>query len=225
VRIKDLPEAERPREKALRYGIASLSNIEILALVIGSGVRDQSALDIAAHLIAEAKGIHHIENCSLERIEKIRGIKKISALRLAAVFELLKRVEKTRLECVSEPVHPKAIFEKYKLEFARETQEQFALLFLSRRRMITGEKIMYKGTAEYFPIAIGEILSELLANKCFAFIVVHNHPSGETQPSDDDLISTKMLASEAARLKIKLVDHIIISDRSYFSFAEHNLIK
>lgn len=84
---------------------------------------------------------------------------------------------------------------------------------------------MYKGTAEYFPIAIGEILSELLANKCFAFIVVHNHPSGETQPSDDDLISTKMLASEAARLKIKLVDHIIISDRSYFSFAEHNLIK
>jgi DNA repair protein RadC len=225
VRIKDLPEEERPREKALRYGIDSLSNIEILAIVIGSGVVQNSALDIAAALIAEAGGLHQLEYCSFERIQKISGMKEISALRLAAVFELLKRVDKTRFDSLNNPVTTETIFNKYKHDFLLENQEHFILLFLSRRKTVVKEKKMYRGTAEYFPLSISEILSELLSSKCFSFIVLHNHPSGEIKPSDEDLISTKILESEAARLKIKLVDHIIIGDRSYYSFADHNLIR
>ncbi len=225
MRIKDLPKEERPREKALRYGVDNLSNIEILAIVIGSGVHKSSALDIASALIAEAGGLHQLEFCSLDRIQKVSGIKQISALRLAAVFELLKRVEAARFDSSKEPTTTESIFNKYKLEFLHENQERFILLFLSRRKAIIGEKKMYRGTAEYFPLSIGEILSEILAAKCFSFIVLHNHPSGEIRPSDDDLISTKILQSEAARLKIKLMDHIIIGDQSYYSFADHDLIK
>ncbi|MDY0345252.1 MAG: DNA repair protein RadC [Bacilli bacterium] len=225
MRIKDLPLEERPREKALRYGIQSLSNIEVLAIVIGSGVKNSSALDIASKLISAANGLHFLENCSLEKLQSVSGMKKISSLRLAAVFELFKRVEATRLERSSEVVNAEVIFNKYKLDFIAENQEHFVLLLLSRRGMIVGERKLYRGTAEYFPLSVSEILAEVLSNKCFSFIVLHNHPSGEIKPSDDDLISTKILESEAARMKIKFVDHIIIGEKSYFSFADNNLIK
>ena len=84
---------------------------------------------------------------------------------------------------------------------------------------------MYKGTGNYFPISVSEIISEILANRCLSFFLVHNHPSGEPFPSDDDLISTKVLDDETSRLRIKLKDHIIIGRDAYYSFAEQGLIK
>jgi len=225
VRIKDLPLSERPREKALRHGIETLSNIEVLAIIIGSGVRDCSALDIATKLITITNGLRFFDAVTFHKIQEIAGINQISALRLSAVFELVRRIEKTKSEPQPRPLNAEGIFNKYKSELADETQEQLILLFLSRRGAIVREKRMYKGTGEYFPISVSEIISELLANRCLSFALVHNHPSGEATPSDEDLISTKVLADEAARLRINLKDHVIIAQDTYYSFAEHELIK
>lgn len=225
MRIKDLPLSERPREKALRHGIETLSNIEVLAIIIGSGVRDCSALDIATKLITITNGLRYYDVVTFHKIQEVAGINQISALRLSAVFELVRRIEKTKSEPPPRPLNAEGIFNKYKSELADETQEQLILLFLSRRGAIVREKRMYKGTGEYFPISVSEIISELLANRCLSFALVHNHPSGEATPSDEDLISTKVLADEAARLRINLKDHVIIAQDTYYSFAEHELIK
>lgn len=225
MRIKDLPLGERPREKAFRHGIETLSNIEVLAIIIGSGVRDCSALDIAAKLIAITNGLVNLDGVTLAKIQEVSGINQISALRLSAIFELFKRIEKSRIEGVPAPPNAPEIFNKYRREFDDETQEQLLILFLSRRGHIIREKRMYKGTGNYFPISVSEIISEILANRCLSFFLVHNHPSGDPFPSDDDLISTKVLDDETSRLRIKLKDHIIIGRDTYYSFAEQGLIK
>lgn len=224
MRIKDLPESERPREKAMRHGLETLSNIEVLAIIIGSGVKDYSALDISARLIAISDGFQELENATYNRIQEVAGMNKISALRLGAVFELCRRIEKARYEVVKGPLDAKGIYNKYRHDFIMETQENLILVFLNKRGAIIKEKRMYRGTAEYFPISISEIIAELLANKCFAFLLVHNHPSGRAFPSDDDLISTKVLLEEAARLKITLKDHLIIAHDGYYSFNDNGLI-
>ncbi|MFA7067500.1 MAG: DNA repair protein RadC [Acidaminococcaceae bacterium] len=225
MRIKDLPASERPREKAFRYGFETLSNVELLAIIIGSGVKNYGALDIAARLIAKVNGLYNLRSASLEKIKEVEGINHISALRLGAVFHLLNRMEKSRIDDNKGPISSQDIFYKYKEYFRIETQEQFILLMMSKNGEIISEKKMYKGTSEYFPVSIREIISELLSAKCFRFIVVHNHPSGEIVPSDNDLIATKVLCDEASRLRIELCDHIIIGKEKYYSFVEHNLIK
>lgn len=224
MRLKDLPASERPREKAFRYGFEALSNVELLAVIIGSGVKNASALDISARLIAKVNGLHNLRLVSLEKIKEVVGISDISALRIGAVFQLLSRIEKSQIDADIGPKSPQDIFYKYKDYFRGETQEQFILLMMNKNDEIISEKKMYKGTSQYFPVSIREIISELLSAKCFHFIIVHNHPSGETSPSDNDLIATKVLFDEALRLKIKLRDHIIIGKENYYSFAEHSLI-
>jgi DNA repair protein RadC len=224
VRIKDLPEWERPREKALMNGFGALSNVEVLAIVIGSGVKDYSALDIASSLIAKTKGLHQLKEASFDKICDVSGISTIMALRLGATFELLRRVEQSRSMDGERRLSAPDIFKKYKDEIGDSPQEHFIIIFLSRRGAIIGENKMYKGTGDTFPISIREILSEVLANRCLSFTIVHNHPSGDIKPSDNDLIATKVLGDEASRLKILLRDHVIIGRDEYYSFAENHLI-
>lgn len=225
MRIKDLPESERPREKAMRHGLETLSNIEVMAIIIGSGVKDYSALDISTRLITMTNGLRVLENATFNKIQEVAGINQISALRLGAVFELCRRIEKARYEAVSGPLDAKGIYNRYRHDFVGDAQENLILVLLNKQGAILKEKRMYRGTGEYFPISISEIIAELLSNKCFTFFIVHNHPSGQAQPSDDDLIATKVLYDEATRLKITLKDHVIIAREGYYSFMENNLIK
>lgn len=225
MRIKDLPESERPREKAMRHGLETLSNIEVMAIIIGSGVKDYSALDISTRLITMTNGLRVLENATFNKIQEVAGINQISALRLGAVFELCRRIEKARYEATDKALDAKSIYNRYRHDFIGETQENLILVFLNKHGAILKEKRMYRGTGEYFPISISEIIAELLSNKCFTFFIVHNHPSGQAQPSDDDLIATKVLYDEATRLKITLKDHVIIAREGYYSFMENNLIK
>ncbi|MFA5480927.1 MAG: DNA repair protein RadC [Bacilli bacterium] len=225
MRIKDLPISERPREKALRYGIESLSNIEVLALIVSQGVKGSSALDIASLLISGANGIHNLTKMSLDNVQKIAGLSRITALRLMAVFEVYKRLDKAEIDALDERLTAEIIFKKYKEEFATASQEQFIIVLLNRRGQFQFEKRMYKGTADRFPLSVSEIIGELLSHNCSSFIIVHNHPNGKIEPSDDDLIATKVIAEEAAKLRIFLRDHVIISEHAYFSFSDRGLIK
>jgi len=224
VRIKDLPKEERPREKALKYGVDTLSNIEVLALIIGSGIKGCSALDIAALLISSSRGLHLLKESSVDKLRKTSGMSVASSLRLAAAFELSARVEKARADAEKAPFSTKGILEKYKEEFTTAHQENLIIIMLNHRGEIIAEKRMYKGTKDNFPISVSEIMSELLINRCSSYVVLHNHPNGDLVPSDDDLISTKVLLEEAQKLRIKMRDHIIISDRGYYSFLENGLI-
>lgn len=223
-RIKDLPENERPREKAFRYGLNSLTNIELLALIIGHGVKGHNALEIATQLIIKGKGLHLLKNLTHEQMKEVPGLNKVSSLRLGAVFTLFKRLEEDRLNQKQKRLTPPELFLKYREQFYDEFQEQFLLLFLNHRGEIVKERKLYKGTAQYFPLSLSEIFAELLSYKCFSFLIIHNHPGGDPYPSDEDLISTKVIKDEAKKLKITLKDHLIISYDTYFSFIENKLL-
>lgn len=223
-RIKDLPASERPREKATLYGFDSLTNVELLGLIIGHGVKGHSALDVATQLLIKAKGLHLLKNLTSEQMKEIPGLNQISALRLGAVFTLFSRIEEDRLSKKNARLSPHELFLKYREYFYDEFQEQFLLLFLNTRGEIIKEQKMYKGTSQYFPLSLSEVFAELLSHKCFSFIIIHNHPGGEAYPSDEDLISTIVIKDEGLKLKIKLRDHLIISTDSYYSFIENKLL-
>ncbi|MDY0100884.1 MAG: DNA repair protein RadC [Bacilli bacterium] len=223
-RIKDLPINERPREKALLYGLEALTNIELLAIIIGQGVKGHNALDVATQLLIKAKSLHLLKNLNLEQMKEIPGLNQISSLRIGAVFTLFSRFEEDRLNKKSCRLTPHELFLKYREYFYDKFQEQFILLLLNTRGEIIKEIKMYKGTAHYFPLSMGEVFAELLSHKCFSFVIVHNHPGGEAYPSDEDIISTIVIKDEALKLKIKLKDHLIISADSYYSFLENKLL-
>lgn len=223
-RIKDLPLNERPREKAQKYGIASLSTNEILALIIGSGVKNMSAIDISQHLLDDYRGLASLITVSYKNLVKQRGLSVGNAYKLIAAFELIKRVEKANADEDTIFRNSKDIFSKYRVEFSTAPQELLLLVMLNRSNKVIKEEIIFKGMISTMLISFREIFVKMFLNDAIKFVLVHNHPGGNVEPSKEDVATTINIRNEAAKLGLELIDHIVIANHTYYSMSEHFLI-
>lgn len=216
--IKELPKLERPREKAMHYGLASLSDIELLSLLISTGYKGISALEIATSLITNFHGLSSLANASILDIRKTKGIKDAKALNLAAIFELHKRLSIREKEVEDVEVTPDYLYNKYKTNLLSSHQENLILVVLNKKRKIIHEKTIYVGTEKNMCFSYKDIWRELLNNHGYSFYLIHNHPNSSSTPSEQDIIFTGELFLESDRIGIPMIDHLIVGENGYYSF-------
>lgn len=222
--IKDLPEIEKPREKALKYGLQCLSNNELLALIIRNGYQNTSSLQIAESLLCKAKGISNINSLCINDLCSVKGIKTVKALELKACFELARRMALNEVclqVCLDEPGK---VVKWLQLELGHESQERFLVVFLNNMCQFISYKVLFVGTINRSNIYPRDIIDEGLKQKAVNIILVHNHPSKVLLPSNADKDATRIIVEAMKVVGIQVLDHLIISNNDYFSFKEHCLI-
>ncbi len=222
-RIADLDEGDKPREKALSQGIRSLSNAELLAIIFGSGLPGKSVISMSQEILASCDNrLSRLSRLSIHEMKKkFKGVGTAKAISLAAAFELGLR---TRDEDAALDPQIKSSIDIYnimRIKLERLEYEEFWVLYLSRSNRIIYEECMSKGGVSGTITDIRLILKRALELLASGIILVHNHPSGNLRPSpDDDRITTK--TKEAAKLlDINVLDHLIITPTSYFSYNDN----
>ncbi len=224
-RIADLPSEERPRERLLRLGPAALSNEELLALLLRTGIPGESALDRARSLLAGRGGLVGLAGVSAAELANERGIGPTRASAIAAAVEIARRMP-------AEPLSGRDLLNEPRLvkEFLRQaesdgTQERTGALFLNaRNRLLKNDPDIYRGTLDRAVVEPREILRRALIGRAAAVILYHNHPSGDPTPSREDRDFTRRLASAAEAVGVRLLDHIVVGREGCVSFREAGLL-
>ena len=225
-KITDLPISEKPREKAERFGIDSLNDDELLAIIINNGTVGHSSLDIARDLLKECYNLSELLNKPTAYFYTFKGLKKAKALKLIAVLEIAKRInEKQRLIYEEKTtVSSESLYRRYAISLAGFSQEVLAIIILSKNKQIIYEKILYQGDDNNLPINTREILRLLMIHNAYYFYLIHNHPNNTLTPSKNDIAFTKKIEEKTKQLNIHLIDHLIISQVGYYSFFQRRLI-
>lgn len=223
-RIKDLPPRERPRERLLRMGPDVLSTPELLALLIGSGTSNESALGLARRLLGEAEDIRQLANFSTHQLKEIRGIGKAKAARLRAGFALAERFTEAPAGERKDLSSPEKVYDLLHLELRDMKKEQFVLLILDGKNKLMERRRISEGTLTSSLVHPREVFKPAVRASAAGVIFVHNHPSGDPAPSQEDLEVTERLEEASEILGIPIMDHVIIGADGFRSFRELDLI-
>ena len=226
-RMSDLPEDERPYEKCFKYGPSVLSDAELLAVIIRTGAKGEQSLELARKILQLSKlcnGILGINHCSIEELMNIKGIGKVKAIQVKCVAELAKRFRQATVSDKLVFDQPKLIAEYYMEELRHEEQEKLLLLMLNTKSMLIKEKVLSIGTVNASIISPREVFIEALKCNAVNIILLHNHPSGDSTPSSEDIRLTERIRQCGLITGIKLLDHIVIGDNNYTSFLEEDMI-
>ena len=220
--IKELPQSERPYEKLELYGEKSLSNAELLAIIIKTGTKEFTSVDIAQKLLKlndryDEQNLNFLRDLSIEEITKIKGMGRIKAIQLKAVCELAVRMNSTPNYRKVKIREPNDIAKMLMDEMQYEKTEIAKIVLLDNKCNILKIKNVAKGGNNFVSIGMSNILSEAVKINAPKIILVHNHPSGDPTPSKKDYEITKKLEDAAKILGIELIDHIIIGNREYTS--------
>lgn len=210
-RIKDLPEFDRPREKLWAKGPQALSDIELLAILIGSGTKRKSALELASEILREGHG--RLDQVSLEELAKVKGLGKAKVSCIAAALELARRHFQRGGPRITEPEEALPYFQ----ELRDKKQEHFAMLTLNGAGEVIQFRIITVGLLDSSQVHPREVFAEAIADRAAAIIVGHNHPSGQLKPSPEDIAITRQLVEAGRLLGIELRDHLIVSKHSWLS--------
>ena len=225
VKIKDMSLLDRPRERLIKYGSKSLSDSEILAILIGSGNSKNSAKDLASIILNKCDGVNNLDKVDYNFLTKIDGIKETKACNILAAIELSRRINnKVRDLNGIKLTNVELVFNYYKDMLKDETQECFYCVYLDVTKKVIKDKLLFKGTLNYSLVHPREVFKEAFLLNATAIICVHNHPSGNIEPSRQDIEITNNLVELGLIHGIKVLDHVIISDNSYYSFLENNKI-
>ena len=225
ISIKKWASDDRPREKLLKKGVQSLSDTELLAIIIGSGTREISAVELARQILSQAdNNLTLLGKKSVADLMRLKGIGEAKAVGLVAAFELGRRrnqsewVEKDQLNSSRE------VFNYIQPLISDLDHEEFWVVYLNRANRIIDAQNLSKGGIAGTVIDIRLILRKALEVLASGIIIGHNHPSGNKRPSESDKQITGKLKTASGQMDIKLLDHIIVADNSYFSFADEGLL-
>jgi DNA repair protein RadC len=222
--IKCWSEDDRPREKLRLKGRNALSDAELLAIILGSGTRTKSAVDLAQEVLASSNNdLSQLSKLSIENLKQFSGIGDAKAIAVAAAMELGRRRREMKHSEIQKITGSKDVYHYMRPFMEDLMHEEFYVIGLKRSNEVIGHRIISKGGMTS-TIADGKIIfSELLAMKAVACILCHNHPSGAKKPSDADVKLTRKLGQFAGLIEIQIIDHVIITDTGYFSFADEGL--
>lgn len=222
--MKDIPLQEKPRERAKEVGLYSLSDQELIAILLRTGTHSKSALGLSMTILKELNGLSGLTNARYNNLIAINGIGEVKAITLLACVELSKRLMKEGKSTKIKIHTAKDVYDYYHYLFAHEVQELFIVLYLNIHNEVIEHKILFKGSSTQSIIDIRSIYREALLVSAVKIICMHNHPSGDITPSKEDIMATEKIKASGALLSIQLLDHIIIGTSSYYSFLESHPI-
>lgn len=226
VRIKDLPKSERPYEKLVSRGVSTLSTEELLAVLLKSGYQNISSKELSTILLKQSDGIIGLSEMSYKQLLLIKGIGMSKACIILAALEFAKRIEAEKVKIIDKKLtSSKMVYEYYKNKIGNKKQEYFYVVYLDNAKKIINDKLLFIGTINHSIVHPREIFKEAYLLSASALVCVHNHPSGNVFPSEDDIIITDSLNKIGQLLGIKLLDHIIIGKNQYYSLLENNDIE
>ncbi len=219
--IKDIIKSERPRERLLNAGASSLSNEELLSIILKTGTKNISVKDLSRTVLNEIHDITNLRDITYNKLIKIKGIGSVKAIELLASLELGRRVYYTSLKDKVKLNNSSIIFNYFKNLFINETQENFYALYLNTKMELISYKLLFKGTINTSVVHPREIFRHAFLESAYSVIVIHNHPSNNTTPSNEDTELTNKLFEIGNIMSIPLLDHIIIGKDNYYSFYEN----
>lgn len=221
--IHDLPKEERPRERLVKFGEQNLSAQELLQIILGRGVTGESVAVTAQKLLSRFGNLERLSEASIEELSSIKGIGLAKAAQIKAACEIGRRIStQTSPYKSKELTNPEKVFKLMKSKLRNYHKEHFYMISLNTRNTTLSEISI--GTLDTSLVHPREIFSEAIKNKAASVIFVHNHPSGDPSPSEDDLSITKKLVKAGEILGIAVADHIIITQNNYFSLKAKGLI-
>lgn len=215
-----------PYEKCLRYGPESLSDTELMAIILRSGTAGSNCIEVAQNLIDsfEGNGILGLKHMSIARLKSIDGIGDVKAVMLKSIGELSSRIFRAGRQHIQAFTDSETVAGYYMEELRHLESERFVLMLLDNRCGLLHESVISVGTVNYTCISAREIFKNALEYGAVYIIMVHNHPSGDPTPSKEDIISTGKIYDAGKLMGIPLIDHIIIGDNRYVSLREKDLL-
>lgn len=216
------PVEERPREKAIYYGIETLSNQELVAVILRTGNKEMSVLNLAQFLLDEIGRFQELKDIDYQRLIQIKGIKQAKAIELMACIELAKRMQ-SKQSIKNRIRQPKDAYAYIKNKLMFEKQEKVILLCLNNHLEIVQDKLLFIGSGDVSLLETKEVFQYTLRSGCNRIILIHNHPSGNPKPSHEDQEITRKIEMMAKHLDIEFIDHIIIGDHCYYSFKSNQI--
>ncbi len=222
--IRSWPSAERPRERLLSGGANRLSDAELIAILLGSGIRGKDAVALGRELLAQFGGLRGLFSSGAEALGRTAGLGQAKSAALLAVRELARRLLLEELPLKDAVRDPQAVLDYVSAELRDRKREVFKVLFLNKANCVTGEADLFHGTVDEAAVHPREIVRAALERSATAVILVHNHPSGRAEPSPEDQEITKKIKAACETVSIRVLDHLIIGDNRYFSFREAGMI-
>jgi len=223
MRITDWRPEERPRERLLAHGAAALSDAELVAVLLRSGVRGKSAVDLARDLLARYEGVTRMLEAGAE-LETIKGLGPAKRAQFAAAIELARRSLTEKLKENAALTSPGAVRDYLRLKLAARKEEAFVCMWLDAQHKVIDVEEAFSGTLTQTSVYPREIVKSALRYNAAAVIFAHNHPSGVAQPSQSDELLTRNLKDALALVEVKVLDHFIVAGHQAISFAERGLL-
>ena len=221
--IHDLPADERPRERLVKFGEQALSAQELLQLILGRGIAGESVVVTAQKLLSQFGSLQRLAEASIEELSLIKGIGLAKAAQIKAAFEIGRRLFTQTLPYKNkELTDPEKVYRLIKSKLKDYHKEHFYIIALNSRNHSIAEVSV--GSLNASIVHPREVFAEAIKNKAASVIFVHNHPSGDPEPSEGDLLTTKRLVEAGKILEIEVVDHVIVTNNSFLSFKERKLL-
>ncbi|NLM98193.1 MAG: DNA repair protein RadC [Halanaerobiaceae bacterium] len=222
--IKEMPADERPREKLIKFGAESLTDAELLAIIIRAGNKKRTAVELSQDIINHYGGIKALNYLDVEEMKKVKGIGDAKAVQVKAAVELGRRLASLNHEKKNIVKSPGDVAQLLMPGFRYLTQEVFKIILLDIKNQLIAMPVISKGGLSSSIVHPREVFKEAIKHSSAAIILAHNHPSGIPEPSRDDLKITKKLVDAGEIIGIEVLDHIIIGDGIYVSLKEKGLI-
>ena len=221
--IKDIPVSERPRERFIECGPDNLSNTELVSIILNSGVKNISVKELSNNILNSIDDISDLKNISLNNLKNIKGVGEVKAIKLLSAIELGKRVYQDKKIDKIKMNSADKVFNYMNQILKNKKQEYFYALYLDSKKNLIEVKLLFMGTINKSIVHPREIFKYAYLLSASSIICVHNHPSGDTNPSNEDIILTSSLVEIGKLQGINIVDHIIIGN-DYYSFFENGNI-
>lgn len=222
IMIKDLKKEERPRERLIISGPKSLSNIELVSILLKTGTKDIPVNIVASKIINDLGIINELKDITINKLLTYKGIGKVKALELIAAIELGRRIYKNSNIASIKLNNANNIYNYFINIYNNEKQEKFFCIYLDQNKNLVGKELLFVGTLNKSLVHPREIFKHAYLYSAASIICVHNHPSGNAEPSKEDKLVTKSLVEIGKLQGIPILDHVIIGKNNYYSFFENN---
>ncbi|OEH91462.1 RadC family protein [Bacillus solimangrovi] len=222
--IRDLPQSEKPRERLISDGTDKLTNQELIAILLRTGTKKESVMDLSNRLLKHFDGLRLLKNATIQELTDIKGIGEVKAVQLLAAVEIGKRMGRLQFEQRYVIRSPEDGANLVMDEMRFLTQEHFVCLYLNTKNQVIHQQTIFIGSLNASIVHPREVFKEAFRRSAASIICVHNHPSGDPSPSREDIEVTKRLVECGKLIGIELLDHLIIGEKKYVSMKEKGYV-
>lgn len=219
MKLKDLPDLEKPRERLCKYGVKYLSNEELIAILLRTGVKNTNVKELSSSVLGKLKSVQDMDVMTINELTSVKGIGKVKAVTLLAAIELGKRVM-TKSFNQNITLSNAGLINDYFANYIVGDKEKLLVILLDNKKRLISYKVMYEGTSDEVSASPKEIFNYAIRDGASAIVIMHNHPSGVVTPSGADRSLTGSLAGSGQMLGINVLDHIITNGKEFYSFYE-----